>query len=153
MQNAHVLTLHRVLKAPVRSVWRCWSEPGLLMQWYCPKPWKVTEARMELRTGGEFFVRMAGPEGEVQPVPGIFLEVEPQARLVFTDAFASAWLPSARAFMVGEVQMREARPGETDYLAMARHWNGDDCEAHAKMGFSEGWGAAAAQLEALAASL
>lgn len=153
MENDHVLTLRRVLKAPLASVWRCWSEPALLMQWYCPKPWRVSQARMDLRVGGEFFVRMEGPAGEVQPLPGVFLAVEPQSRLVFTDAFCAAWLPSARAFMVGEVLMREASAGETDYVAMARHWNGEDCKAHEKMGFHEGWGAATAQLEALAASL
>jgi uncharacterized protein YndB with AHSA1/START domain len=52
------LSIHRVLKAPIANVWRCWSEPDLLCQWFCPKPWRVTEARLDLRVGGEFFTRM-----------------------------------------------------------------------------------------------
>ena len=42
----HVLTLDRVLDAPVAALWRCWSEPDLLKQWFCPKPSYVSEARM-----------------------------------------------------------------------------------------------------------
>lgn len=60
----HVLTLDRVLDASVAKLWRCWTEPELLKQWFCPKPWYVSEARMDLRPGGEFYTLMNGPDGE-----------------------------------------------------------------------------------------
>ena len=34
----HVLTLERTLAAPRAAVWRCWTDPELLKQWFCPKP-------------------------------------------------------------------------------------------------------------------
>ena len=147
------LQIERTLAAPRAAIWRCWTEPELLKQWFCPKPWGVSEAEIDLRPGGRFFVRMQGPNGEDVPLPGVWLAVEPGRRLVFTDAFESAWKPGARAFMVGEVQMDDAPGGHTRYLAQAHHWSVQDRDEHAGMGFEGGWNAAASQLEALARSL
>jgi len=147
------LHLERTLAAPRASVWRCWVEPELLRQWYCPRPWMVSEAEMDLRPGGRFFVRMRGPEGQDVPLPGVFLAVEPGVRLVFTDAFESAWRPSSRAFMVGEIRLADAPGGQTHYRAQAHHWTAEAAAEHAQMGFEAGWNAAALQLEALAARL
>ncbi len=149
----HSLSIHRVLKAPLAHVWRCWSEPELFCQWFCPRPWRVSEARLDLRAGGEFFARMQGPEGEVQEMAGVFLVVEPGAHILFTDAFVPGWMPSQKAFMVGEIRMRALGADQTDYTGLAHHWNAVDFEAHQKMGFDEGWSVATKQLEDLAASL
>lgn len=108
---------------------------------------------MDLRSGGEFFTHMQGPQGEVHASPGVFLAVEPMARLVFTDAFLPGWMPSQKAFMVGEIRMHALGANQTDYTGIAHHWNATDLEAHQKMGFEDGWAAATAQLEALAAGL
>jgi uncharacterized protein YndB with AHSA1/START domain len=64
------LVLTRVLDAPRDKVWRCWVEPELLKQWFCPKPWYVSEARIDLRPGGEFYTVMNGPNGEQFGEPG-----------------------------------------------------------------------------------
>jgi uncharacterized protein YndB with AHSA1/START domain len=149
----HQLTLERVLAAPVPAVWRCWTEPELLRQWFCPKPWQVAEARLELRPGGEFFTLMAGPEGERFGEPGVFLAVEPLCRLVFTDAFRPGWLPAERAFMVAEVRFAAAGAGTTRYTARAMHWSEEALREHERMGFHAGWNKAADQLEALARTL
>lgn len=149
----HILTLHRVIDAPVGKVWRCWTEPALLKQWFCPRPWHVSEARIDLRPGGEFFTVMNGPDGERFPNVGVFLAVEPLRRLVTTDAFRPGWLPSERAFMVAEVTFEDAGGGKTGYTALARHWSEEALREHEAMGFHEGWGKATDQLEALARSL
>ena len=77
----------------------------------------------------------------------------PNERLVFTDAFTSAWEPSGKAFMTGVIELSDAGPGKTRYVARVLHWNAEDREQHEKMGFHEGWGAATSQLEALAKTL
>lgn len=151
-QPEHVLTLERVLDTPVERVWRCWTEPTLLEQWFCPKPWYVTDARIDLRLGGEFSSVMHGPEGEEFPNTGVFLEVEPQKRLVTTDAFRPGWIPSGRAFMAAEVRFEDTGDGKTLYTARAMHWDEATLKEHEQMGFHEGWGKAADQLEALAQS-
>ncbi|MGP1355655.1 SRPBCC family protein [Roseicyclus sp.] len=147
------LVLERVLDAPRANVWRCWTEPELMKDWFCPKPWRVTEARLDLRPGGECFNIMEGPEGERVENPGVFLAVEPGERLVFTDAFLPGWRPTGEPFMVGEIRLADADGGRTRYHARAMHWSEETRARHEAMGFHEGWGIAADQLEALARTL
>jgi len=146
------LVLARLLKAPRAALWRCWTEPALLEQWFCPPPWRVSKVEIELRPGGRFFTVMNGPNGEIVDNVGVYLEVVPRERLVFTDAFAQAWEPSQRPFMTATITLEDA-PGGTRYVARAAHWSAADRKAHEDMGFEQGWGVAADQLEALAAAL
>lgn len=146
------LVLERLLDAPVAKLWRCWTQAPLLKQWFCPHPWSVARAELDVRPGGQSRIVMLSPEGNEFPSHGLYLEVVPERKLVFTDAFTAAWEPSEKAFMVAEVTFEPA--GEkTRYVAIARHWSAADRATHEQMGFHSGWGAAADQLEALARSL
>ena len=69
-----------------------------------------------------------------------------------TDAFTDAWVPSEKPFFVAEVTFEDEGSG-TRYRAVARHWTAEARDEHEKMGFREGWHAAADQLEALARTL
>ena len=152
MTDDRALVLARLMKAPRAALWRCWTEPALLEQWFCPPPWRVSKAEIELRPGGRFFTVMNGPNGEIVDNVGVYLEVVPRERLVFTDAFAQAWEPSQKPFMTATITLEDA-PGGTRYVARAAHWSAADRKAHEDMGFEQGWGVAADQLEALAAAL
>lgn len=149
----HELTLDRILDAPRAAVWRCWTEPDLLEKWFCPKPWYVTDAILDLRPGGAFSTLMHGPEGEEMPTSGVFLDLVEGRKLIFTDAFAPGWLPAGRPFMAAEVSFDDAGGGRTRYVARARHWSDEARKEHEAMGFHDGWGKAADQLEMLAKSL
>lgn len=149
----HALTLERLLDAPVSKVWRCWTEPDLLERWFCPAPWQASDVVIDLRPGGAFSAVMNGPEGERFETGGVYLAVEPERRLVTTDAFRPGWVPSTRAFMVAETLFDDTGDGRTRYTARAMHWDAAAREEHERMGFHEGWGKAADQLEALAKSL
>lgn len=156
--SPYELVLERTLAAPRSTVWRCWTEPALIKQWFCPLPWRVTEVDADFSVGGGSFTRMEGPGPDGQPMvqdcPGCYLLVDAPRRLVFTDAFVGDWLPGRnKPFMVGDIHFADAPGGGTLYRAVARHWSAEDREAHEKMGFHEGWGKAADQLEALAKSL
>ncbi len=143
------LVLERVLAAPRMAVWRCWSEPDLLKQWFAPAPWSVPEAELDFRPGGESRIVMRGPEGEQFPSRGVYLEIDPGRRLVFTDAFTAGWKPSEKPFFTGHLSFEDV-PGGTRYVARALHWTEEDRAAHEAMGFHEGWGKCAGQLEKLA---
>ncbi len=153
MDNTRDLILERILDAPRDAVWRCWSEPELLKQWFCPKPWHVGEARMDLRPGGEFFTLMRGPNGEEAGEPGVFLEIVAKSRLVFTDAFRPGWRPSGKPFMAAEIILADSGKAKTLYTARAMHWSEQARQEHEEMGFHQGWGQAADQLQELARSL
>jgi uncharacterized protein YndB with AHSA1/START domain len=96
---------------------------------------------------------MNGPNGEQFGEPGVFLEIVDKERLVFTDAFRPGWRPSARPFMAANVMFEDAGGGKTRYVGRAMHWTAEARKEHEDMGFHEGWGKAADQLEALARTL
>ena len=151
--STFTLEITRILQAPPASIWRCWTTPELLMQWFCPQPWKVIRAKMDLRVGGQCDFTMQGPNGETVPNVGVYLVIEENRRLVFTDAFRAGWVPSEKPFMVGEILLGATPENFTHYIARAHHWNEQDMEAHKQMGFEPGWNAAADQLEELARTL
>ena len=144
------LVLERILNAPREKLWRCWTEPALITLWFTPPPFKTTKAVMDVRAGGASCITMQSPDGQEFPNPGLYLEVVPHEKLVFTDAFTAAWEPSEKPFMTGILSFEDAGHGKTKYTARVRHWTTADREAHEKMGFHQGWGIATNQLEALA---
>lgn len=147
------LVLRREIDVPREKLWRCWTEPDLLKQWFCPKPWGVARAELDLRPGGCCNVTMLSPEGEEFPNAGIYLEVTPNECLVFTDAYTTGWVPSAKPFMTGVITFEDLGGGRTAYTAIAKHWTAADRDQHLEMGFHEGWGKATDQLAELAATL
>ncbi|HEY0122373.1 MAG TPA: SRPBCC family protein [Rhizobium sp.] len=149
----HELLLTRIIDAPRDKLYRCWTEAELLKQWFAPLPWTTSAAELDVRVGGTSFVTMRSPEGEDFPNVGVYLEVVPDERIVFTDAFTSAWVPSTKPFMVGSIQLDDLGGGKTRYTATVLHWTAEDREAHEKMGFHEGWGQCTDQLAALAARI
>jgi uncharacterized protein YndB with AHSA1/START domain len=108
---------------------------------------------LDVRPGGSSLVVMRGPDGVDMPNRGVYLEVVPNQRLVFTDAFSSAWEPSAKPFMIVTLTFEAEADGMTRYTARVMHWTAEDCAAHEAMGFHQGWGICADQLEAVAAAL
>jgi uncharacterized protein YndB with AHSA1/START domain len=146
------LVLSRLIDVPRDKLFRCWTEPALIVQWFTPPPWKTIRAEVDLRPGGCSLIVMQGPDGTEMPNRGVYLEVQPNARLVFTDAYTAAWQPSAKPFFTGVLTF-EDEGGQTRYTARARHWTVEDCTAHEAMGFHQGWGIATDQLAALAATL
>ena len=148
----HELTLGRLLDAPPAKVFRAWTEPEPLKRWFAPSPFTVPVAELDVRPGGSSLVVMRGPDGKDMPNRGVYLEVVANRRLVFTDAFRDAWRPSAKPFTVVLLTFEE-EGGGTRYVARVRHWSAEDRDAHERMGFHQGWGLCADQLEAVAAAL
>ena len=146
------LVLTRLIDAPREKLYRAWTDATLLKQWFAPLPWTTPHAELDVRPGGASKIVMRSPEGNDMPCPGVFLEVVPNQRLVFTDAYTSAWQPSEKPFMT-VILTFEDEGGKTRYTARVRHWTVADREAHEKMGFHQGWGQCADQLTALVAKL
>lgn len=151
------LVLQRTLPVPVRKLWRAWTVADHLKQWFCPKPWQITDALIELRPGGAFNFRMQGPDGEGGDNNNCFLEVEHERRLTWTDALTAGYRPVGTpgflgGFFVGQVNF-EPIEGGTRYVAIARHALPEVRDRHEQMGFQEGWGIVADQLVEYCASL
>ncbi len=147
------LVLCRILDAPRDKVFRAWTDPALMKQWFAPQPFTTPVVETDVRPGGASYVVMKDPQGNEYPNRGIYLEVVPNEKLVFTDAFTQAWEPSEKPFFTCVLTFEDAGGGKTKYTARALHWTVEDREAHEKMGFHEGWGICTEQLEAVASRL
>jgi len=146
------LVLTRLIDAPREKVYKAWTDADLLKQWFAPLPFTTPVAELDVRPGGSNTIVMRGPDGTEFPNKGVYLEVVPNERLVFTDAFTKAWEPSEKPFFTCVLTFEDAG-GKTRYTARARHWTVADREAHEKMGFHEGWGRCTDQLAKLVAQL
>jgi uncharacterized protein YndB with AHSA1/START domain len=146
------LVLTRHIDAPREKLFRAWTEPELLKQWFAPLPYTTPHAELDVRPGGGNLVVMRAPDGREFPNRGVYLEVVENERLVITDAYVAAWEPSAKPFMT-LILTFEPEGGGTRYTARVRHWSEEDRATHEKMGFHEGWGICADQLAALVARL
>ena len=146
------LVLTRIINASRDKVFKAWTDPELLKQWFAPLPYTTAIAELDVRPGGANLVVMRDPNGKDLPNRGVYLEVVANERLVITDAYTRAWEPSAKAFMT-IILTFEDEDGATRYTARVRHWTEADRAAHEQMGFHEGWGQCADQLAALVAKL
>jgi len=144
--NDLTLSVTRLIDAPVEKVWQIATERTA--EWWCPKPWTVEIIEQDWRAGGRSAMIMRGPDGEEMPQEGVFLEVTPNRRFVFTDAFRVGWIPQGH-FMVGTMEFTD-EGGKTRYTGTARHWDAAAFEQHKAMGFEPGWSKVAEQLAELA---
>lgn len=151
--DARDLVITRLLRAPRAALWRAWTEPELLAQWWCPKPWTTEVRAFDLRPGGAFHTYMQGPDGGVSDNPGSFLEVVPQSRLVFTSMLTAGWRPNTPWLGFTAIVTMEDEGSGCRYTARVMHPDDAARQRHEELGFFEGWGAAIAQLDEFAATL
>lgn len=83
------LSLTRIYPVAPEKVWRAWTEPQALKQWFGPDEGKVSLAETDVRVGGRFHVIFSTLDGEQHDVSGVYREVQPHRKLVFTWAWKS----------------------------------------------------------------
>ena len=79
------LTLTRSYPVAPEKVWRAWTDPQAVKKWWGPggnEP--VSLAELDLRVGGRFRIVFGGPDGKAHECAGIYREIVPNRRLVFT---------------------------------------------------------------------
>ena len=145
-ETPHELVVTRSIAAHPATVYQVWTTR--MTEWFCPKPWQTTLAAWDYRPGGRTRTVMRSPEGQEMPMEGVILEVVPEQKIVFTDAFTAGWVPN-EAFMLAIATFEPDGEG-TRYTARVRHWSAVAREKHEAMGFHQGWGTVADQLAALA---
>ena len=153
-RNGRELVIARLIAAPADKLYRCWTDAKLIPEWFCPKPWVAEVLAMDVRVGGGQSLMMKGPDGASHPSGGVYLELVPGRKIVFTSAFTEGWQPNPGEFnFVGEITFEPQADGRTLYTARAKHWDEATAQQHREMGFEGGWGAAAEQMAELAKTL
>ncbi|MES9538611.1 MULTISPECIES: SRPBCC domain-containing protein [unclassified Actinomadura] len=144
------LGLERIIRAPRAAVWRAWTDPSQLAQWWVPAPARCVVDRLEPRPGGAFVTRLSEDGSAFVPhMDACFLAVEEARRIVFTNAVDSTWRPAhpAPVPMTATITLDD-HPDGTDYRLVVRHGDPEARAHHHKLGFADGWGTVAGQLAA-----
>lgn len=146
------LTFTRKIDAPRALLWECWTTPEHIRQFFVPKPHRITDCEIDLRVGGRFNTTF-DVDGKTVRNEGVYLELIPERRLVFSDSHTEGWKPAADPFLTAIIDFDDDGRGGTLYTATARHRSPEARQSHEDMGFFDGWGTVATQLEAHARSL
>jgi uncharacterized protein YndB with AHSA1/START domain len=88
--GTRTLVIEREFDAPRDMVWRAWTEPTRMMQWFGPRGYTAPVVKIDLRVGGKSLICMRSPEGQDYWNTGTYREIVPPERLVVTDSFADA---------------------------------------------------------------
>lgn len=145
------LTLERIIRAPRAAVWRAWTDPERLAQWFLPAPTRLRVDRLDVRPGGALVTRMSDDGTTFVPhLDATYLVVDDQERIVFTNVIDSSWRPTdpRPVPMVAEITLAD-HPDGTDYRVLVRHGDPEARAQHEKLGFADGWGMVTGQLARL----
>lgn len=136
------LTLQRRLNASPERVYAAWTDPEKIVRWFGPEQVLVetVEALMDVRVGGGYRMRFQTDDGEQHQVGGKYLEVEPNAKLVFTWAWHST--PERESLVTVTIKGE----GSHTLLTLLHAQLFDDT---AKTGHTRGWTGSLNKLEAL----
>jgi uncharacterized protein YndB with AHSA1/START domain len=81
------LVVDRLFRASPERVFRAWTDPALLVQWWGPEGFTVPEHDLDIRPGGAWRTVMRSPKGTSHTVSGVYREIVPSRRLVMTWAW------------------------------------------------------------------
>jgi uncharacterized protein YndB with AHSA1/START domain len=132
------LTLKRRLAAPPETVFAAWTEPQRMLRWFAPAATETIHAETDVRVGGRFRVLMRAADGEEHDVSGVYREVVPNEKLVFTWAWRT--LPERESL----VTVRLRREGDATVLTLTHEQLFDEA---ARSDHRDGWTGALDKLE------
>lgn len=105
------LETSRVIRAPRSRVWRAWTDPERLAQWWIPRPAICRVGSLELRPGGAFVTEMSEDGTVFGPhLSGCFLDVVPEERIVYTNAL-TRWLAARTGWICDGGHHTHGPPG------------------------------------------
>ena len=86
--TGHELIITRIFDAPRLLVWKAWTEPEHFIRWWGPKNFSSPFCGIDLRVGGRYLTSMRSPECQEFWTTGVYREIVPMERIVYTDSFA-----------------------------------------------------------------
>ena len=84
------MVVTRIFDAPRELVWKAWTDPKYVMQWWGPKGFTAPVCRIDFRVGGKFLCCMRSPDGQEGWTAGEYYEIIPQEKIVYSMYFADS---------------------------------------------------------------
>ncbi len=142
----------REFDAPLEKVWKAWTEPSILDQWWAPKPWKAGTKSMDFRDGGTWLYYMEGPDGTRHYCRADYKSIVPNKSFTVDDAFCDEnGIPSNEMpSMHWKISFSKSSNG-TKVESEISFESEADLEKIIEMGFKEGFAAAHTNLDELLA--
>jgi len=150
-----IITMVRIFDAPRELVFRAWTDPEHLAQWWGPHGFTNPVCEVDLRPGGVWRIDMQGPDGTIYPNKGIYQEVVVPERLVYSDIVdddTDAWGDSPPPSSVNTVTFEE-HDGKTKITTITRLQSIAARDAMLEMGSEAGWAESMERLDALLAKI
>ncbi|HEY1310142.1 MAG TPA: SRPBCC domain-containing protein [Pseudolabrys sp.] len=145
MEGSVVIT--RVFDAPRELVWRAWTDPKMMAQWFGPRGFTSSVPELDLRVGGALRIVMHGPDGNDYPMKGVFREILPPERLVFSSIPVDK---DGNHLMEGETVVSfTERDGKTELVVKAHMVGKAPIAAQMLAGMEAGWTQTIDRLEEL----
>lgn len=143
------LTIVRIFNAPRALVFRAWTDPKMLSNWWAPKHFTNPVCELDVRVGGALRIVMRGPDGSEHPMKGVFTEIVPNEKLVFTSVAVDA---AGNHLLEGKAIVTfEDLDGKTKMTLYTRAVGKVPQAAFMLAGMEEGWTGSIDKLEALLA--
>jgi uncharacterized protein YndB with AHSA1/START domain len=133
------LTLTRRYRVAPEKVWRAWTDPEAVKKWWGPGNEPVSLAELDVRVGGRFRVVFGGSDGKAHDSQGVYQEVIPNRKLVFTWTWANS-TPERESLVT--VTLRPAAGGTELVFRHEQFFDEAVRDAH-----EQGWSGAFAKLE------
>ena len=148
-----IITMIRTFDAPRERVFQAWTDPIHLAQWWGPHGFTNPVCEVDLRVGGAWRIDMQAPDGTIYPNKGVYREVVPPDRLVFSDIVdddAGAWGDTPPPSSISTVTFDE-HDGRTTVTMVTRLQSVAARDAMLEMGSEAGMTESLDRLEALLA--
>jgi uncharacterized protein YndB with AHSA1/START domain len=137
--ESNAVTITRVFDAPRELVFKAWTDPEHVAQWWGPHGFTNPVCELDVRPGGSMLIHMRAPDGSVYPNKGIFNEVVMPERLVFTDSAFDDEDGNPQLEVLNTVTFSE-HDGKTTVTLHAITLKVAPAMAGAHAGMEEGWG-------------
>jgi uncharacterized protein YndB with AHSA1/START domain len=131
--SSQEITITRVYDAPRDVVWKAWTDPEQLAQWWGASGWTnpVERITLDTRPGGPFSVTSVSDEdGTEMTIAGVFREVVQPERLVFEEPAAGSWHDGAVSVMT----LTDLGDGRTEMTVRTTIQTTDEMRAEAQEG-------------------
>lgn len=140
----------RKLDAPLAKVWKAWSDPEIICQWWAPQPYICKIYEMDFKVGGHMLYNMVGPEGDEYRGRMDYLKIEEPKMYEVEDYFCDENGVKSGDIPPMNLKVTFEQEGESTIVTSTTTFASPEAfKQMAEMGAVEGWDLSLTQLEEL----